>query len=177
MLTRKQYMAHPRTNEQGEYCNTIAAQVHNEYYAQFATKNVVDYVRQAIGTDAIMASNDPHFNDIPLRKWDNLHAAISALTTKLRHEAGDVSCLAFSVCVAKRAAEKIKEEELAKQAAEPMPKTVGCVLKAMIEAGVNRFNQHKFSYDFDGCSAIDLDYYSHSEILDMFRKLKEKAKN
>ena len=43
---------------------------YSEYEAQFATDAVIWLVKQVIGTDRILASTDPYFNDIPLREWD-----------------------------------------------------------------------------------------------------------
>lgn len=45
---------------------------HDEYYRQFVSDGVIDMVGSVIGVDRIKASNDPHFNDIPLREWDKL---------------------------------------------------------------------------------------------------------
>ena len=49
---------------------------HHAYYSQFVTPRVVALVERNIGTDAIVASTDPHFNDIPLHKWDALESQL-----------------------------------------------------------------------------------------------------
>jgi hypothetical protein len=92
-FTRKQYMNNECTHEQ--------------YYAQFATPEVVSQVKSQIGEAAIKASTDPHFNDIPLRKWDNL--GISVYKSDME-AAGDYLTLAGKVCIAKAAARIIKDQ-------------------------------------------------------------------
>lgn len=58
MITRKQYIANENT--------------HDEYYSQFVNSNVIDAVNLCIGKDKIIDSKDEHFNDIPLKHWDNM---------------------------------------------------------------------------------------------------------
>lgn len=79
---------------------------HAEYYGQFVTGAVKSAVRCSIGKDAIVKSNDPHFNDIPLAKWDRLSFPVSSKKIK---EAGDYLTKAGFVCIAKEAARQIKE--------------------------------------------------------------------
>ena len=83
---------------------------HDEYYAQFVTEMTKEIVRSSIGMEAILASKDPHFNDIPLKNWDSLHPVI--LRTSGR-DCTDVhwDTLGTSVCIAKCAARMIKAEE------------------------------------------------------------------
>lgn len=45
---------------------------HQTYYRQFVTAEVVRMLEHGIGRGVIVASVDPHFNDIPLQKWDAL---------------------------------------------------------------------------------------------------------
>lgn len=45
---------------------------HNEYYEQWVTDEMMDYVVSKIGADRLLGSTDEHFNDIPLPKWDGL---------------------------------------------------------------------------------------------------------
>lgn len=45
---------------------------HDTYYSQFVTPSVAARVLDAVSIVQIMKSEDPHFNDIPLRIWDNL---------------------------------------------------------------------------------------------------------
>jgi hypothetical protein len=70
---------------------------HQEYYAQFVTKSILDTVRRCIGTSRILKSEDQHFNDIDLKSWDNLYVI-------------NWGSLSDSVCVAKAAARIIKEQ-------------------------------------------------------------------
>jgi hypothetical protein len=94
MITREDYMDHKAT--------------HREYYGQFITPTIVAQVARMIGKDRIMASTDPHFNDIPLREWDAFSGSAWGLTAKMK-EAGDYLTLSAYVCVAKEAACRIKE--------------------------------------------------------------------
>ena len=99
MFTRKQYM-----NKEVS---------HQEYYAQFVTPNVMHFVRNVIGEGPIRDSQDPHFNDIPLVRWDNLHPYILSLVGwKISKANGGGVSLSDTVCVAKAAAEMIRDEWL-----------------------------------------------------------------
>ena len=92
MFSRQQYM-------NGE-CS------HSQYYSQFVTGSVKSAVLCSIGKDAIVKSRNPHFNDIPLVKWDRLSFTVSSQKMK---EVGDYLTLAGIVCIAKEAARQIKE--------------------------------------------------------------------
>lgn len=96
--TRKDYMAHKCT--------------HDEYYSQFVDDSILDLVSSYIGRRAITKSTDPHFNNIELSRWDNLHLPIllhcGALLAR-GNSSGGVS-LSDTVCVAKAAARMIKLE-------------------------------------------------------------------
>ena len=100
MFTREQYM-----NKEVS---------HQEYYAQFVTPGVMNLVRNAIGEGTIRDSQDPHFNDIPLARWDNLHPYILSLVGwKISKANGGWGVsLGETVCVAKAAAEMIRDEWL-----------------------------------------------------------------
>lgn len=95
--TREQYLA-------GE-CS------HETYYAQFVTNGVIETVKRNIGEDKIAASTDEHFNDIPLRQWDMLNAAIYNTMNMKRFRALQTYgfTLCDAVCIAKQAARMIKE--------------------------------------------------------------------
>ena len=95
--TCKQYMAHEVD--------------HHAYYSQF-DRPLVDLVGRVIGVDRIKASVDPHFNDIPLHRWDALHGLILQAQGARIGQAngtGGVS-LSDTVCTAKAAARIIREE-------------------------------------------------------------------
>ena len=49
---------------------------HDQYYSQFVTPGIIQHVTWAIGKDRICASQDRHFNDIPLKEWDFLDKGI-----------------------------------------------------------------------------------------------------
>lgn len=96
IITRKQYL-------NGEVS-------HHDYYAQFG-KHLVSLVGSRFGIDRIKASTDPHFNDIPLNKWDNLAITVRMTVGRMLAEAngGGVS-LSDCVCSAKAAAQIIRED-------------------------------------------------------------------
>jgi len=78
----------------------------SDYYRQFITAELEKAVAEKIGIDAVKRSNDPHLNDIPLRKWDYLfqdYKLKKGIALKM-HEAGDFLSLAGAVCTAKECA-------------------------------------------------------------------------
>ena len=78
----------------------------SDYYRQFITPELKKAVSEKIGIDAVIASNDPHLNDIPLKKWDNLFQDYNlkqGIALKMQ-EAGDFLSLAGAVCTAKECA-------------------------------------------------------------------------
>lgn len=95
MITRTQYLNGGAT--------------HDEYYGQFVTDDVLELVRSRIGEKHIRASTDPHFNDIPLARWDALRTAVIMLCgAAIREAQGYGASLSDCVCIAKAAALKIK---------------------------------------------------------------------
>lgn len=96
MITRKQYLAQEVS--------------HQEYYGQFVTDGVRRIVAAAIG-NGIFNSVDPHFNDIPLDKWDRLYFIIRSAVGRQINEANDSVGVSLSdtVCVAKEAARQIRD--------------------------------------------------------------------
>jgi hypothetical protein len=81
----------------------------DDFYGQFVTKNIIDWVDNAIGS-RIRSSTDPSFNDIDLRFWDSL-SPIVIIGPKSK-ELGLWDCLASRVCILKQAARIIKEENV-----------------------------------------------------------------
>jgi hypothetical protein len=78
----------------------------SEYYAQFITPELAEAVKAKIGIDSVKASKDPHLNDIPLYKWDNLFQDYNLkkeIALKMQ-EAGDYLSMAGAVCTAKECA-------------------------------------------------------------------------
>ncbi len=103
MYTRKDYMTKKCT--------------HREYYGQFVNQEVKDYIAWVIGKDRIVSSTDKHFNNIPLARWDLLVLIKDIIDRDLLRKAQDWKdpktypwSLCTQVCVAKEAAQQIKEE-------------------------------------------------------------------
>lgn len=84
-----------------------AATLHRKYYAQFVTEFTRRQVEMTIGVDDIKASTAKYMNDIPIQRWQHL-AGMLHLARKPK-ELGEVDSLAVRVCVAKEAAQQIKE--------------------------------------------------------------------
>jgi hypothetical protein len=104
MMTRQEYLESdsPRT------------EAHRRYYAQFVTERIKTLVIGWFGRTAIVTSDDPHFNDLKLTRWDALASSLpSSVSTELR-ERGDFLTLAGAVCILKEAAEQIRETSAGK---------------------------------------------------------------
>ncbi len=90
-----------------------------DYYGQFVNESILSFVEASIGRKNILNSTDPHFNDIPLQKWDRLNEMIRHMVDKkLLSQTQDnyqlkpgqyVWSLSDVVCIAKTAAKIIKE--------------------------------------------------------------------
>lgn len=81
----------------------------SEYYSQFLDTDLASRIVSAIGESKILKSEDPHFNDIPLRKWDALLPLVQySNAPTLLKEAGDYLTLSGAVCIAKEAARQFK---------------------------------------------------------------------
>lgn len=95
--TRKQYMTKECT--------------HREYYGQFVDSSLRHTVESIIGLDKIIQSNDEHFNDIPLKRWDNMAELIRLHCGSSIAQANGTGGISLSdcVCTAKEAAKQIKE--------------------------------------------------------------------
>lgn len=96
IYTREQYLA--ESFEKGEAA-------HRRYYSQFVGPATVAAVARQIGREALLASMDPHLNDIPLHKWD-LTTFTLAMPMKA---AGDYLTKSGHVCIAKEAARQFIE--------------------------------------------------------------------
>lgn len=99
IYTREQYMADSRE---------AGPAAHRKYFGQFVTPGTKSAVLAGIGRTKLLASTDPHLNDIPLHLWDRLvpHCLGSAGFVK----AGDYYTQANGVCLLKEAARQIIEE-------------------------------------------------------------------
>lgn len=84
---------------------------HRQYYAQFVTPTILWTVRHRFTEAEIRASKDPHFNNLPLAKWDAI-AQVMRQETSVRNEYGDGKLtwsLAGAICILKEAAQQIRE--------------------------------------------------------------------
>jgi hypothetical protein len=53
--------------------DSVARQeLHRWYYAQFVDEEIKRYVLRFVGLERLLASKDPHLNDISLSTWDKL---------------------------------------------------------------------------------------------------------
>lgn len=93
MITRQQY--------------TSGQATHREYFAQFVTPKYAEAIAQRIGVDRLVASVDPHFNDIPLQEWDRLWVPLDT-KSKLK-ECGTFYTQSDLVCITKEAARQYIE--------------------------------------------------------------------
>lgn len=98
MYTRSEHMSHAGDDRQS----------HRRYYSQFVTPAVIAQVAACIGADKLRASRDPHFNDIPLHRWDILAQNLGPLGASFQ-ALGDYATLGGLVCVAKEAARQFVE--------------------------------------------------------------------
>lgn len=87
--------------ETGNYSPWLGAERHERYYSQFVSERITEMVVSHIGAETLAASRDPHFNDIPLKKWDRLPRM---LNEKLVRELGGNMSLSTFTCVHKQAA-------------------------------------------------------------------------
>jgi hypothetical protein len=94
-ITRKQYLAH-------------TAELFDAYFLQFAGPGYRSALSGKFGPEELLASTDPHFNDISLAHWDD---AARALYPYVNHkkitEAGDFYTLSTGVCLAKTMAKDL----------------------------------------------------------------------
>ncbi len=114
-ITRKEYVARTCAAATPEE----AMELHRTYYGQYVEEWAKDAVIRFIGFEAILASTDEHFNDIPLWRWDILASPLSrpdgpasgsAICRKMA-ELGDSPSLSGLVCIYKEAARQIRDEE------------------------------------------------------------------
>lgn len=96
MYSRQDYLDHKCT--------------HREYYAQFVTEDTKKIVLHYIGRENLLYSRDPYFNDIPLKRWDNLVKFLGPVSRM--KETQDFLTSVGGVCILKEAANQLKEEWL-----------------------------------------------------------------
>ena len=78
-----------------------------KYYGQFVTPRTISRVVNSIGEKALLASTDPHMNDIPLGRWDLLVPGLPGSAGFAK--AGDYYTVSNGVCLAKEAARQYVE--------------------------------------------------------------------
>ncbi len=103
-----------QTYSRQDYLNHVCT--HEQYYAQFVTPQIKAIVQARIGLVSILASANPHFNDIQLARWDGLSEGMRHFLA-VPNEYGDGKryySLAGGVCILKEAARQLKEENDAK---------------------------------------------------------------
>lgn len=97
LFTRHDYMTSPSSSAN-----------HRRYYSQYVTPQIIAAVVEVIGAVDLLASTDPHLNDIPLARWDKL-ANYLGFSRRMWDELGDTPSLAGKVCILKEAAMQWKE--------------------------------------------------------------------
>ena len=101
-MTRSDYLADDCHKVPSDRNASLA--VHRRYYSQLVGRSTINHVVRIIGTDALLASTDRHFNDIPLWLW---YAAIKGLPIAINFTLlGDYATEVGLVCVAKEAAQQ-----------------------------------------------------------------------
>lgn len=80
---------------------------HEQYYSQFVTRGMLDYLKATLKTK-IELSEDPSFNDIPLKIWDRMPSSL--LPFKAFYKLNRGVSPADKVCAFKAAARIIKSE-------------------------------------------------------------------
>ena len=90
-MTRKEYLDLSRLG------NGIEA--FHQYYSQFVTPYVTEVVRTYIGEDIIRASKDVHFNDIPLKLWDELIPCVRHDISVRNEDINGTRCVSMCECV------------------------------------------------------------------------------
>ena len=83
---------------------------HDTYYSQFVTYGVLQLVRSGSIKRVILSSKDPHFNDIPLNRWDLMAGALPS-DAILLHKLADRGGIsrANRVCILKAAAKQLRK--------------------------------------------------------------------
>lgn len=90
-MTHEEYLDLSRTGD------SLAA--FHQYYGQFVTPYVTELVRARIGEDRIKASKDVHFNDIPLKLWDELVPCVRHAVSVRNEEINGTRCVSICECV------------------------------------------------------------------------------
>ena len=89
--SREEYLELSRTDD--------GIEVFHMYYSQFVTPYVTELVRARIGEDRIRASKDVHFNDIPLKLWDELIPCVRHDISVRNEDINGTRCVSMCECV------------------------------------------------------------------------------
>lgn len=79
---------------------------HREYYGQMVRHITKDMIGNHIGLLELLKCSSEFFNEIPLKRWDNLAPLLWVNFKKY----GDVDTLCGRVCILKEAARQIVED-------------------------------------------------------------------
>lgn len=102
IITRKSYMS--------------GSSSHAEYYGQFDSPEVRRAILNVIPMSDLMASTDPHLNDIRLSRWDAIRLPKETrcmLSVANGHETSIIYSHSDVTCLAKAVAKRIIAEQLA----------------------------------------------------------------
>jgi len=85
---------------------------HQAYYGQFVNAGYKSRVLSRIGLSQLVASRDPHFNDIPLAEWEKIASwgGLASTTSKME-QCGDYLTIAGHICILKEAARQLVEAD------------------------------------------------------------------
>ena len=84
---------------------------HDQYYSQFITDGIMALVERRLGLDAILDSVDEWFNDIPLKRWNDLSFYIKPMIdiqTLIKTQEG--WSMSTGVCIGKQAAKMLRDK-------------------------------------------------------------------
>ena len=120
VLTKTQFWAEFEAAKKHPDWQRRHKRLHHRYYIQFVTDATRRMVERRIGRERIMASTDPHHNDIPLKEWDNLMDVVKYTMAGRKLAEADPSgkpgsymwCLSTAVCIAKAAAREMRNGEM-----------------------------------------------------------------
>ena len=85
----------------------------DEYYLQFSTSGYQSFIAGLFSPEELMESNDHHFNDISLQRWDNAaEMGYPWMNHNAMKQAGEIWCIATGVCLAKSVARVLKSRNL-----------------------------------------------------------------
>lgn len=101
-MTRVEYLAACGTDRLAEH--------HRRYYAQFVTPEVRLLLTRFFPVHELLSSTDPHFNDLPLRRWDAAVCWLPKAVGDSMRAQGDYLTLGGGVCVLKEAARQAVEQ-------------------------------------------------------------------